>query len=52
MIEINEKNINDYSIDDVILPIVGYKVQFPKNKDIKKIYEDIMEKDHMSIEKF
>ncbi len=52
MIEINEKNIDDYSIDDVILPIVGYKVQFPKNKDIKKIYEDIMEKDHMSIEKF
>jgi hypothetical protein len=26
VIEITEKNINDYNIDDVILPIVGYKV--------------------------
>lgn len=52
MIEITEANISQYTFDDVIFPIVGYKVKMPAHPGMRKIVEDIMAEDNMSIDKF
>lgn len=39
-------------MDDVIFPIIGHKVKMPTNPDMRKMIEDIMEKDGMSMAKF
>jgi tRNA(Glu) U13 pseudouridine synthase TruD len=52
MIEVTEENIANYSIEDVILPIIGHKVKMPTNPVMKKIIEDIMKEDDMSMVQF
>ena len=52
MIQVTEENKDKYSIEDVILPIIGHKVQMPSNPEMKQIYEQIMAEDKMTMEKF
>ena len=52
MIEITEQNIANYTIEDVIFPVVGSKVKLPSNPEMRAIIEEIMAKDNMSIAKF
>ena len=52
MIEVNEENIRDYSIDDVLFPIVGHKVGLPSNAEMRKITEDVMAEDGISEQKY
>ena len=47
MIEVDESNIDKYTLEDVIFPILGHKVKMPKNADMRKILEDLMKKDNM-----
>ena len=42
MIEVTEENIKDYTIGDVIFPIIGTKVALPSNPEMRKIMEDLM----------
>jgi tRNA(Glu) U13 pseudouridine synthase TruD len=36
----------------VIFPIIGHSVSFPNNPDLRKIIEDIMKEDDITIAKF
>ena len=45
LIEITEENINEFSLYDVVMPIPGFKVSYPNNDDLKKIYLDLMQED-------
>jgi tRNA pseudouridine13 synthase len=48
---VNEENINLYTIYDVVMPVIGYKVKFPNN-DIKNIVLGLIDKDGLSVENF
>lgn len=52
MIEVTEGNIGNFTINDVIMPIIGHKVKLPKNEHLRQIYEKIMKEDDMSMAKF
>jgi len=41
---INAENIKDYSINDVVFPLIGKSIQLPKNEFEALIYE-IMKED-------
>jgi len=48
---ITEENINKYNFDDLVIPIVGYEIYYPKN-DIKNYIEDLLKKDDLSFKDF
>ena len=50
MIEVTEANIDKYTIEDVIFPIIGHKVKMPSNPDMKALMERIMAEDKMSMD--
>ena len=39
------EEVGDYSINDVLMPLPGYKAIFPANEELKKIYIDLLEAD-------
>jgi len=52
VVEVKEGEEDKYSLFDVILPIVGYKVKMPANPEMREIIEKIMKEDNISVEKF
>jgi tRNA pseudouridine13 synthase len=50
VIEITLENIDHYSINDVVLPMPGYAIQYPKNH-LKQLYEKILQNDGVDFEK-
>ena len=52
MIEVTQENIGNYTLEDVIFPVIGSKVKLPSNPDMRAIIEEIMAKDNMTIAKF
>ncbi len=52
LIVVTEENINKYTIDDVLMPLVGYRTKLPPNAELQKIINDIMEEDQMSFNNF
>jgi len=45
ILTITEENLDQYTLNDVVMPIPGHKVSYPGNKELKKIYLDLMEAD-------
>lgn len=52
MIEIGEDDLDKYTLDDVIFPMIGFKVKMPSNPILRQIMEDVMKEDNMSIAMF
>lgn len=50
MIVVTQENINNFNIEDVVLPIVGHKIKMPENEEICQIITDIMAEDKMSMD--
>ena len=48
---ITEENINKFNFDDLVMPIVGYEVYYPKN-DIKDYIIELLKKDDLSFKDF
>ena len=48
---INEDNINKYNFDDLVMPMVGYEVYYPKN-DLKDFITELLNKDNLSFKDF
>ena len=48
---ITEENINKFSFDDLVIPIVGYEIYYPKN-DIKDYITELLKKDDLSFKDF
>ena len=34
LIEVNEQNINKFTLDDIVMPLVGYKTKLPANLEL------------------
>ena len=52
MVEVTEANIGEYTLDDVIFPIIGYLVKMPSNPEMWKIVDDIMAEDSITMDMF
>ena len=52
LVEVTEGNIHKYTLKDVVLPLIGYKIKLPKNEHLNQIMFDIMNKDNISLNKF
>jgi tRNA pseudouridine13 synthase len=48
---VTEDNINKYKFDDLVIPIVGYEIYYPKN-DVKDYIEELLKKDELSFKDF
>ena len=48
---ITEENINKYKFEDLVIPIVGYEIYYPKN-DIKDYIEELLKQDELSFKDF
>ena len=48
---ITEDNINQYKFEDLVIPIVGYEIYYPKN-DVKNFIEELLQKDELSFKDF
>ena len=42
---VTAETITKYSVTDVLMPIPGFKVSYPENEDLKKIYNDLLTAD-------
>ena len=51
-VKITEENKDQYSIEDVVMPIIGYEVPLPENESLREIYQEIMNKDNISLDNF
>jgi hypothetical protein len=45
LLEVTEANISQYSIEDVVMPVVGFRTRMPNNEDLQKTILDIMAED-------
>jgi hypothetical protein len=52
LIEVTAENIHKYTINDVVMPIVGYRTRMPNNEELRKIILDIMAEDKITEETF
>jgi tRNA pseudouridine13 synthase len=52
MVEVTESNINDYTLFDVVFPIIGHEVKMPLNPEMNKIVKDTMEEDQITMAMF
>ena len=48
---ITEENINKYTFFDLVLPIVGYEIYYPKN-EVKNYIEELLKKDDLTFKDF
>ena len=49
---ITEDNINDFTIFDVVMPLVGKSIRFPENEELKRLYDEYLEKDEITMKMF
>ena len=52
MISITEANISEYSIEDVVMPMIGHNTRLPENEELRQIILDILKADGLSMETF
>lgn len=48
LIVVTEENKGDYSLTDIVMPIPGYKVSYPKNEALKQVYIDLLNADGLT----
>jgi len=52
VVEVTEANIGEFTIEDVVMPIIGHDINMPKNEDLFKIMTDIMLADGINFSQF
>ena len=52
VVDVTEENIHQFSIQQVVMPLIGYDTRLPANSDLAKIIVDVMQKDGVTIEHF
>ena len=52
VVDVTEDNIHEFSISQIVMPLVGYDVRMPKNMELAKIITDVMQNDGMTIQHF
>lgn len=49
---VTEENVSQYTIFDVVMPMIGKSVQFPQNQELKNLYDKYMKEDEITIAMF
>jgi len=49
---VTKENLSEFTIEDVVMPMIGYDVQLPENEDLKTIILDILKQDDLSMQNF
>lgn len=52
VIDVTEENIGEYTIEDVVMPMVGHDVRMPKNEELLRIIHDLLTKDGITMTNF
>ena len=52
VIDVTEENISEYSIEDVVMPLVGNNIRMPRNAEIAAIYHELLRKDGITMTNF
>jgi len=51
-VEVTEENKHEYTLYDVIFPLIGHSVKLPKNDEMRALIEGILKDDGMAMELF
>lgn len=51
-VEVTEENKHEYTLYDVIFPLIGHSVKLPKNKEMRELIEGILKDDGMAMNLF
>jgi tRNA pseudouridine13 synthase len=49
---VTEENIDQFSITDVVMPMIGKSVRLPENQELKELFEQYMKEDDITMEMF
>jgi len=52
ILEVTEANIAEYTIEDVVMPMIGHEVRLPPNAELAQIYQDLLTKEGITLENF
>jgi len=52
VIDVTEENIGEFTIKDVVMPMVGNSVRLPKNAELASIITKLLEKDGLTMTNF
>jgi len=52
VVDVTEENISQFTIDDVVLPVVGHEVRLPVHAEMQQIIVDIMAQDSITMQTF
>ena len=52
LIEVTEENKANYTLEDVVMPLIGHEVELPKNEKLREIFETLLKEDDMSMDEF
>ena len=52
MIEVTQENLHKYTINDVVMPICGYRTRMPANKELTDLILGIMAEDKIDMETY
>lgn len=49
---VTEENISEFTIFDVVMPLIGKSIALPQHPELKALYESYMEQDGITLEMF
>lgn len=52
VVDVTEANIGDFSIEDIVMPMIGHDINLPKNEELRKIMMDAMLADGITMDNF
>ena len=52
VVDITEQNIHEFSLFEVVMPMIGHEIRLPANKDLQEIFSEIMAADGIKMSHF
>ena len=52
VVDINEENMHEFSLFEVVMPLIGHDIRLPANKDLQEIFSQIMAADGIQMSHF
>ena len=52
VIDVTKDNIKDFTLQDIVMPMVGYETRMPRHKDLQDIVYHILAKDGIALDHF
>lgn len=52
VIEVTEENIGEFTIADVVMPMIGHSIRLPKHPELAQIYTELLLKDGITLDHF